>query len=229
MIIISNKDIENSVYFPRNLYTETNDVYTVVLNDRATNNKYTFNNLDDKHLVQFGFYTFFVDFSELPEGEYEYKLYSVKERKKEFLVPYDKEDEKVYYEGEIKNNGDFFISYYNYLNSPQYMYIKPLDKEYKPFVINYFNNEGDELPSSKIRYNEIEIDEIIPLNIPKSTSYYIVNNLNEEIGTDYFKPFVYIGEEEKELVGTGLIRLNELEADNIYYNNETTYVVYDKQ
>lgn len=111
MIIISNKDIENTVYFPRNLYTETNDVYTVVLSDRGSNNRYNFSQLDDKHLVQFGFYTFFISFKSVPQGEYEYTIFDNSEK----------------------------------------------------------------------------------------------------------------------IVGTGLIRLNELEADNIYYNNETTYIVYDKQ
>jgi len=74
MIIISNKNIENSVYFPQNIYTNNNDIYTVVLNDRGTNNKYTFSGLDDKHLVQFSFYTFFINFSNVPEGEYEYSI-----------------------------------------------------------------------------------------------------------------------------------------------------------
>lgn len=74
MIIIKNKDIENSVYFPRNLYSDATDVYTLVLNDRASNRKHTFSNLEDKHLVQFGFYTFFVNFSQCQTGEYEYAV-----------------------------------------------------------------------------------------------------------------------------------------------------------
>lgn len=111
MIIISNKNIENSVYFPRNVYTPNTDVYTLILNDRGTNRKYTFGNLEDKHLVQFGFYTFSLDLNELPQGEYEYSI----------------------------------------------------------------------------------IDS------------------NEKV------------------VGTGLIRLNELESNNVYYNNERTYIAYDGQ
>ena len=111
MIIISNKNMENSVYFPRNLYSGGEDGYTLVMNDRATNAKYTFGNLEDKNLVPFGFYTFFANFSALPKGEYEYT---------------------------ILDNGD-------------------------------------------------------------------------------------------KTVGTGLIRLNELEENNVYYNNERTYVAYDRQ
>jgi hypothetical protein len=74
MIIIENKNMENSVYFPQNIYTSNTDIYTVVLFDRATNRKYTFSGLDDKHLVQFSFYTFFIDFTNIPEGEYEYSI-----------------------------------------------------------------------------------------------------------------------------------------------------------
>lgn len=74
MIIISDKNIENSVYFPQNIYTNNNDVYTVVLDDRGTNKKYTFSGLDDKHLVQLSFYTFYINFSNVPEGEYEYTV-----------------------------------------------------------------------------------------------------------------------------------------------------------
>lgn len=74
MIIISDKNIENSVYFPQNIYTNNNDIYTVVLNDRGTNVKYHFGGLEDKHLVSFSFYTFFINFSNVPEGEYEYTI-----------------------------------------------------------------------------------------------------------------------------------------------------------
>ena len=70
MIIISNKNIENSVYFPQNIYTNNNDIYTVVLNDRGTNNKYTFSGLDDKHLVQFSFYTFLINFSSFDSSSF---------------------------------------------------------------------------------------------------------------------------------------------------------------
>lgn len=110
MIIIPNKNIENTVYFPRNVYTSNTSIYTLVLNDRATNRKHI-TQIPDKHVVQFGFYTFSLDFNKLPQGEYEYSI--------------------------IDSN----------------------DK----------------------------------------------------------------------VVGTGLIRLNELESNNVYYNNERTYIAYDGQ
>lgn len=78
MIIVSDKNIENSVYFPQNIYTDNNDVYKLVLNDRGTNKEYVFDNLDDKHLVQYDFYSFFINFSSMPEGEYEYTIFDSK-------------------------------------------------------------------------------------------------------------------------------------------------------
>lgn len=73
MIIVSNKNIENSVYFPQNIYTDNNDTYVIVLRNRGTNQTYSFT-CEDKHLVPYDFYTFFIDFSELPEDEYEYTI-----------------------------------------------------------------------------------------------------------------------------------------------------------
>lgn len=75
MIIVSNKNMENSVYFPQNIYTRNTDIYTIILNDRGTNKKYTFSGLDDKHLVPVSFYTFFINFTDVPEGEYEYSIF----------------------------------------------------------------------------------------------------------------------------------------------------------
>lgn len=75
MIIVSNKNMENSVYFPQNIYTKNTDIYTIILNDRGTNKKYTFSGLEDIHLVSMSFYTFFINFTDVPEGEYEYSIF----------------------------------------------------------------------------------------------------------------------------------------------------------
>lgn len=75
MIIISNKNIENSVLFPKNLYAFDFDTYSLVLTNRGTNKQYTFENLEDKHTAPYGFYTMFVNFSNLPIDEYEYTLF----------------------------------------------------------------------------------------------------------------------------------------------------------
>lgn len=80
MIIVSDKNIENSVYFPQNIYTNNNDIYKLLLNDRGTNKKYEFEHLEDKHLVQYDFYSFLLNFSNLPEGEYEYTIYDSNEK-----------------------------------------------------------------------------------------------------------------------------------------------------
>ena len=58
MIIVRDKNEENTVYFPQNLYTK----------------EYDFENLEDRHLVPYGFYTFFLNFSSCPQGEYEYLI-----------------------------------------------------------------------------------------------------------------------------------------------------------
>lgn len=75
MIIIQDKNIESLVYFHKNLYSNNIDLYRLVLNDRATNKIYEFDNLEDNCSVN-DFYTFFIDFSDLPEGEYEYKIFT---------------------------------------------------------------------------------------------------------------------------------------------------------
>lgn len=75
MIIVKDKNIQNSVYFPQNIYTNNTDYYTLTLRDRGTNKVYEFKDLKDQHLVSYDFYTFFVDFSSCPQGEYEYVIY----------------------------------------------------------------------------------------------------------------------------------------------------------
>lgn len=73
MIIIANKNMENSVYFPQNIYTNNNGTYSVTFTNRGTNKSYNFE-CDDKHLVQYDFYTFFIDFTNMPADEYEYVI-----------------------------------------------------------------------------------------------------------------------------------------------------------
>lgn len=75
MIIVSDKNIENSVYFPQNIYTDNTDIYKIIFVDRGTNKQYVFDNLDDRHLVQYDYYSFFINFSSMPEGEYEYTIF----------------------------------------------------------------------------------------------------------------------------------------------------------
>lgn len=108
MIIISNKNIENSVYFPQNIYTDNTNVYKLVLNDRGTNKQYEFVDLEDRHLVQYDFYSFFLNFSNLPEGEYEYTIFDSNDNVvgKGLIRLNELEENNVYY-----NKNNEFIAY----------------------------------------------------------------------------------------------------------------------
>lgn len=81
MIIVNDKNIENTVNFPKNLYNIQNDSditlssYNVVLKNRATNKTYEYNILDDLYKFSHDFYSFNLDFSKLPDDEYEYKIF----------------------------------------------------------------------------------------------------------------------------------------------------------
>lgn len=99
MIIIERKNIENSVYFPRNLYKNEENEYKLVLNNRATNKTYTFENLEDKKLWSIDYYVFFINFKDVPEDEYEYKIFTNKDVELASGIIKLKDDEKttVYY------------------------------------------------------------------------------------------------------------------------------------
>ena len=58
-----------------NLYKNTIGTYKIVLNNRGTNKLYEFTDLEDQLIVPYDYYTFFLNFSELPEDEYEYTVY----------------------------------------------------------------------------------------------------------------------------------------------------------
>lgn len=79
MIIISNKNMENTVYFPQNIYTENDGIYLVTFKNRGTNASYSMF-CEDKHLVPYDFYTFFIDFSSLPADEYEYTIQDINDK-----------------------------------------------------------------------------------------------------------------------------------------------------
>lgn len=74
MIVISDKNAINTVYFPQNIYTENDGTYTLEILDRATNRRYTYEQIEDRRLVPYGFYTFLLEFVKIPEGEYEYTI-----------------------------------------------------------------------------------------------------------------------------------------------------------
>ena len=73
MIIVSDKNYDKPVFFPRNLYTDSTDSYTVTLFDRGTNKSYGFD-VTDRHLASYDFWSFDMDFTATPSGEYEYRI-----------------------------------------------------------------------------------------------------------------------------------------------------------
>lgn len=75
MIIIPNKNIENLVYFPRNIYNLGGEDYKLVLIDRGTNVEYEFDVMD-LHQANYGYYSFVLNLNHLPNDEYEYTIYT---------------------------------------------------------------------------------------------------------------------------------------------------------
>lgn len=83
MIVISNKSTINTVYFPKNIYNENRESnteydYKLILINRGTNKEYEFN-VNDEKIANYGFYTFKLNLSNLPDCEYEYKINSENE------------------------------------------------------------------------------------------------------------------------------------------------------
>ena len=76
MIIVADKNKVNVVFFPQNKPNTYSDKFMLLMIDRATNVCYDFFDLEDLHSVTYGFYTFSLDFSKLPQGEYEYTIYN---------------------------------------------------------------------------------------------------------------------------------------------------------
>lgn len=109
MIIIYNKNIDNLIYFPKNIYKNDQTSYKLTLINRATNVSYNFDDIEDKKLVPLDYYTFILNFSKLPEDEYEYSISSesfifskgiikLKDSNKEIKY-YNKNREYIVYEG----------------------------------------------------------------------------------------------------------------------------------
>lgn len=73
MIVVSDKTEAKFVFVPRNSYTESDENYVFTLVDRGTNKEYPFNVLDE-HGKSWGFYSFQCNFSDIPNGEYEYSV-----------------------------------------------------------------------------------------------------------------------------------------------------------
>lgn len=72
MIFIDDKTSELSIKFPKNNYKFLTG-YTLELVSQATNQVYVFTGLTDASGMT-DYYTFNIDFSEVDNGEYEYKI-----------------------------------------------------------------------------------------------------------------------------------------------------------
>lgn len=101
MIIVADKNKVNVVFFPQNKPNTYSDKFMLLMIDRATNVCYDFFDLEDLHSVTYGFYTFSLDFSKLPQGEYEYTIYGTSERAN---VPYNDERDEIFGTGLIRLN-----------------------------------------------------------------------------------------------------------------------------
>lgn len=69
--MIVEKD-QHLVYFPRN-FSSCQQNYRLILDNEATNKIYVFDNLIDQSNTKL-YYLFYLDFSDMPEGEYKYKI-----------------------------------------------------------------------------------------------------------------------------------------------------------
>lgn len=231
MIIVQNKNIQNSVYFPKNIYTN-NDTGTYYLNliERGSNQSYVFSALEDSHLVTYGFYTFLLDFSSVPEGEYEYTVsYGLKDGQ----IP--REDYTVEYGSYVNDSGLVSHSIYTDI----WKYELPADYSDYEWVIDarirrldgatklvyYFNGSG-EVVGSEIPINPNTSYNDIALHIPENVKSVWFNTSAPITIADTFT-MTNKSLKEKVILSKGIIRLNELKDSNEYYNEKTEYVVYD--
>lgn len=233
MIIISNKNMENSVYFPKNIYTNDTELYKLTMVDRGNNKKYEFPNLDDKHLVAYDFYTFFLNFSDLPEGEYEYILESYKTKVVvETLTPIETKTSRYVNSSGVESNSSYQdLAIYKIPDGNDYTFYANgvFGTGYGSNMINYFNSAdswlGGEYNASERFFYNVELH-------PLEGSVMIKQNIQKTTSDQFWIKSSYITEDkdyEPVILSKGLIRLNELEQNNIYYEKNNTYITYDKQ
>lgn len=229
MIIVSDKNTIKTTYFPRNLYRYENSMYKLVLDDRASNKKYEFD-VEDTLEATYGFYSFAVDFSLLPAGEYEYSIFGNGDK----TIP-DTDYEITY--GKFFDTFTGMILPTNYLDIYRYV----LEEDYNeydfyvtakanrvdgvPFLANYFD-EADNLIGKE--YILPGTFESVPITIPEGTKEIIFSHPVPLTLLDTFK-VVMKTKKSPTLYSKGLIRLNELKLNNVNYNKNNEFITYDKQ
>lgn len=233
MIIVADKNTEKTIYFPKNLYKENKIIttdfdYTLILVNRGTNKQYKFN-LNDEGIASYGFYSFNLNFSELPNGEYEYTIIS----NNEIIIPYETYDidfGKLFYSnGDITQNYRFNIYKYNldsnYDEFNFYFSTKYRSSAEDAFVANYLDENGN-LIRGEYEING-QYDEKI-LNIPQNAKSIWFNAPAFITIGDYFT-VIKKSKKKDTMYSKGLIRLNELKLETNNYNDNRTYIAYDKQ
>lgn len=230
MIIISDKSVQNLVYFPKNIYNDQEPTH-LTLTDRATNNVYNFGVTDERR-SSYGFYSFTLDFSNIPEGEYEY---AVKYGLKDGQIP--REDYTVQYGSYVNDSGLVSPSIYTDI----WKYDLPADYSDYEWVIDarirrldgatnlvYYFNESDTVVGSEIPISPNTSYTDITLHIPENAKS-VWFNTNAPI--TIADTFTMTNKSLKEPVtlSKGIIRLNKLEQNNTCYNENRTYIAYDKQ
>lgn len=229
MIIISDKSEEKTVYFPKNLYNSTEDLYILKLTDRGTNREYTFE-LADTLEASYGFYSFKVDFSQIPDGEYEYVVNN------STVSEIPESDYDITY-------NHFYDTFTGTIRSTTYLdiYRYSLEENYReydffatanssrvdgiPFLANYFD-ENDVLIDKEYRLPGTY--DSVPLTIPEGTKEIIFSHPVPLTLIDRFKVVMKSKSETKQY-STGIIRINELSVKTKEYNENRTYIAYDKQ
>lgn len=236
MVIVDDKNIENTVFFPKNLL-KSYEIYQLVLNDRGSNKKYFFSELEDTLEGGSFQYTFELDLSDIDNGEYEYELWSMKYE--DVITPVgphlgakgmyiDTNGESK--EGEPNNVIIVFETPYNpeykYYVTANYLDERNLNPEV--YVANYFDRSGRFI-SGEYLQTEV-LFENQPLSVPDGCSLTILNGIFFQ---ESFVPFnidrVTVEPRQVEKAGKGIIRVNSLNLNYDEYKNNDTYLVYDKQ
>lgn len=242
MIIVSDKNVVNRVNFHKNYYILRDQVsnYKLVLRNRGTNKEYEFYPLEDLFEYRYAFYTFDIDFSKLPQDEYEYALYTY-EPQDPFIIDFDIWPIKYFKDEKINMDGNPTYSpkeevweyelpiEYPYTFYAWGKYSEPENIIDPAWFINYYNFVGSEtFLGGEYKQEDLNFYGVL-LNLPQGTTHIRMNANN------YDKDFLIRAHyEEKpedygQIVSTGLIRLNDLNSDNIIFNDNKTYIAYDKQ
>lgn len=231
MIIITDKSAEKTVYFPKNIYKDYPEGYNykLILVSRGSNQRYEFD-VTDQLIATYAFYSFKADFSECPDGEYEYTVESTED-----IVTVPDSDFNIEYNKVIGSNG---VIADNYRYSLYKLELTEADKEYDFYFSTRYR--GVTIPAHAANYMDGS-DNIISgeydvtgkytekrLDIPEGTKAIWFNAPAMITIGDYFT-VIKKKNKHKKVYSNGIIRINSLEQSLKAYDQNRNYVVYDKQ